>query len=741
MYLKKRKFVQIIIIVLFSIIVIAGGFFTYKKFFAKADMIDDYAYGICKDQIKTIPQIESSFIPDRLYSMYPNAGYYQTTDTENGYSLDFDTYATSWKNAPGGEATRLKYKNLAPTVINEITQVMGEPFEKKKVTVVYDGYFKNPNFNDSLNEFQMISASSQYRYDLDMIIFNLAENEVDTFVHEIVHSFDNHLVLIEAYEEGIAEGISAVVSKKIDPNISVNFSNTNTARSILFSPMGLFRTISNEDLIIDRYKASGKLFYDLLQTDVNIIKNFRNNIRAGQEYSLIKKDSSSYMQRLILKTACAALTNQPNNYLNNYSEELITQLALSQADALKYNPEMYKNYIHAKQYVEWYAQSGGNAPAEYMKQMEIYSTGFYFIGTLRNKFMTENPLMDPIIKNDRKLYTDINYDKKSEKIGITSTYKRTKLEDIILALFVESYGYLPAQLKFADLESFLTKLEINNLIDFEQLLEVPAKKVEIKITLKDSAKTLVHSETQEWSYGGLSEGLFAEYFAEDMNEFLVLAGKSQYSGDIEISVNSYIKTFTATTRDSCVIACYPNGINSNTIELQDSATLTLKVINGWIEGSARQLVVNPTFDDGANGWTLSANYPTSTTTRDAITLAVNSDKCFDDEKCIKLRNNSANMVYARQKIGALEAGKKYTLTAHFSIYNGTPESKSYVKLYDATANKHYYSKDFGNSLWSRSTVELTPTTENAGHDWFVFLYSNDASPGYILYDSVRLNKE
>ncbi|MDO8444390.1 MAG: hypothetical protein Q7S80_02720, partial [bacterium] len=246
------------------------------------------------------------------------------------YSIDLDTYAASWSAVPGGAEALANYKAKLPAIIAAIRSMYGEPFQNHHVVVVMVPDLEN---NTDFNEWGMSDVSGQYRPDLNLIMYS--ESAIDdpkTFIHEIVHSFNQGTIAADAYEEGLVESVAVRVTRAVGYDLPESHAFDTANRPDLSVVMGFFRTNDDARVTDDRYDAAAKFFGARYDADNNFYKTFRTNLKKSQYFSEILTNGSKKFvaERLIGASICGDLMFKPHyNILRPYVTDL--QKVLSQS--------------------------------------------------------------------------------------------------------------------------------------------------------------------------------------------------------------------------------------------------------------------------------------------------------------------------------------------------------------------------------------------------------------------------
>jgi len=571
-FFKKKRNMAISLVVLGLMVVGLGSVDYYLSHnMTSADALDDFFNKICVDQSTKVKQIDETVIPTRIQNLYGKT----LTQATTGYILDFDTFSASWAGAPGGEATRLKYKALSNQVITEIKNLVGDPFQPIKVTVVYDPYFEDFGDYRSLNEYEAINASSEYRFDLNLLIYAIDEVDVQRFTHEIVHSFNDGAVGIEAYEEGMAESVANLVTKKLWPAEQAETA-VNNKRPILANPAGLFRTINNNDLINNRYSAAADFFTKNYEKDPNFYKNFRKLVKENRYFAEISKNSTAFLRKMVIEGACSDLTSKNKNTMDNYLADMKQIIVQSIYPMSKYDPAGWAKY---QDYLTGGRSASGTSPRRLSQATDLMNA---YVKLKYPLIVGQYPIAEIFPAN--KAYTDLSLTNGS--IAVYSTYKRNDFADLIMLLYKQRKGTVPNKIGLIDLGNFLkSNTKAESLTDLAQLFEEQSTTVNLKLVLPGTNPVTI-MDINKASYAAPLKGFFGTISADQISQALTAAGKDTYTGPINLTATSRLHTIAAKTHYYCAgvlfQVCYPDGVETKWVDPTSSTSATITFSNGQI---------------------------------------------------------------------------------------------------------------------------------------------------------------
>lgn len=314
----------------------------------------------------------------------------QTTTSTAEFTVDLDTYASTWSNqsqatilsdrestvdtkiddyltkdkigtddgdgeiippvdSENYESQRLELKQKLPQIIEEIKKVYGDPWNGNRVLVAY---IPDWQYDPDLNQYGMNNVTDLYRDDLNMIFlsqFAFDSNgklNLDEFIHELTHAFNDGNIPIDSYEEGLVGATTSIVMKKFDPNYSTSFADTSN-RTILSATAGLIRTFQDGSLVSDRYQASAKFFYDQVQANPNFIKDYRKRFKASKWYTKISPDPTLFMQKQVVEGACDELTrhySEFEEFLHDMENLLVPTLGVTNGKKNSQATTLQKQY-------------------------------------------------------------------------------------------------------------------------------------------------------------------------------------------------------------------------------------------------------------------------------------------------------------------------------------------------------------------------------------------------------------
>jgi hypothetical protein len=302
--------------------------------------------------------------------------------------------------------------------------------------VVYNKYLQD----SQLNPDKLENASALYDSTEKMIIlgFDNTEPTKELFIHEMVHAFNDGVVPSESYEEGLAESVASVVDSQIENKDNI-YSNKqiDTKRNILSSIAGLFRTIDNKNLVLDRYTASAEFFLDQYNQNPKFYINYRQKLAQNAYVKATGTNPKQYFTKVTAESACAELTDNSNrSQLKPMFASMQSVLKSSVADPKKADTLMNNNPI-----ISQWPPSG--------------------------------------------VYADIQFDQTNKVFNLMGTYKRTNLIDIILALYQKYNGNSEREIslsgKLASFFSGLDSSKFSSIQNLSYLIEEPVDSAIIQI--------------------------------------------------------------------------------------------------------------------------------------------------------------------------------------------------------------------------------------------------------------------
>lgn len=314
---KNKKLLAVINISASLLIILSIGVGIVKNNTSRADFVNANIDAQCRKK-PTIPKDYYDKISKYLLDTY-NKQYPIITSTTTG--VDFDTYSTSWDKYVDGKAEGIKIKNElkngTESILNTITDVIGDPYSTGRIVVVYTPDLVKDN---NLNPYGMDDVGGMYIPSLRLLL--LADKVTkELFVHELVHTY-NAALPVEAIEEGMAESVAQIVSMKLWSNSTDVVINAPTSKRIMLgSPFGYFRTLrtGQNNLTSDRYEAAASLMLSLYNSNSDFYQNFRSNIRQLPQFSQLISDSQTYLANDIIQdTLCAEIAQTSGNSLKPF---------------------------------------------------------------------------------------------------------------------------------------------------------------------------------------------------------------------------------------------------------------------------------------------------------------------------------------------------------------------------------------------------------------------------------------
>ena len=458
--MKKKKIVFLSVL---GLMVISGsiwGYSVHQKQVQASSMFDSTFDAECRKGMK-LP-VSKSQIPAILTKKYDKP--YPALTPTGIYSVDLDTYAASWDAVAGGDETLKNYKAKLPAIIATIRSMYGEPFQNHHVVVVMVPDFENdPDFN----EWGDINIGGQYRSDLNLIMYDQSViNEPTSFIHEIVHSFNQGTILADSYEEGLVQSVAMKVaaSLQLAPESTSFFPTAN--RPDLSSTMGFFRTNDDGRVSNDRYDAAATFFGGRYDAANNFYKTFRTHLKKSRYYSEILTNGSVKFvsERLIGASICADLMFKPHyNVLRPYVTDLQKVLSQSLPAAVTHN--LSTSIL-------------GKTTDQQLHPFQNY---------LDNQIINIYP--------ENKLYSDTAFHPVRDTLRIYSSYKRNDLLEIFFEYYRKSHPVdetKAVNINLGRIQQFGATIMTDNtgvLAEMTKLLESPPDKVKIDLTTPPSAAT------------------------------------------------------------------------------------------------------------------------------------------------------------------------------------------------------------------------------------------------------------
>jgi len=343
---KKKKITFLSLFLSLLIVGSIGGYYIFNNT-AAAGMVSANAAAWCKRKINNVTP--KNTIPQYLESKYGVP--FPETENQSEFSVDFDTYATSWNDyitgKDDGKRILTNLKSIASQVVEEIKKIDGEPYNKIKVVIVY-----TPTIEDELNNGGMTGVGAFYDPMNNLINYTgdmTSAYDFNVFIHEIVHSFNDGALLIESLEEGFAVSIADLVAENLgykDSTVLDRYRTKNIFGSSMASAMGLTRTDKYHYFTNYIYNSTGLIYYDAYKEDNNFFKNYRLNISKEKDFKKILSDPEKYTERLIIDTACAEMVRRTwENRIIKYTHRIENILARSLPEKIS-NKAKNTKYSH-----------------------------------------------------------------------------------------------------------------------------------------------------------------------------------------------------------------------------------------------------------------------------------------------------------------------------------------------------------------------------------------------------------
>lgn len=466
---KRKQGVLIILLCIFGVLVVFSGYF-YVKIQKQAGVIDDVFYSYCKRAVDQV-DIPGSGVQEYLTEKY-NISFPE--DTHESFNLDFATYKSSWNEYvydvdpedPNKDVIIEQRKlevdkmiNSGDVIVSKIRNIIGEPFNKNNVVVVYGSDLEN---NENLNPEGMNYVGGYYSPELNMIV--VSSPGLDLLIHETTHAFDDGAILIESFEEGIADSIEEIVTSQIDNkpiDLWVNDSRWN--RPILSSFGGYFRTIENQELVHERYYQSAIKMYERYSVNANFYKIYRSKLLSDSfTQQVLNGNSDEIFIQMIGYNLCAEVTDGGDK--NRFVNYLISQDAILRSA----EEEIYNDTL-----------SEIKAPENVTKPL---------IDLTHNGIFDARPIS--------QIYNDIIADtNKNGAITFMSTYKRTQLLDVLVNFYRSVSGDASGSVgiidELADFFQNVSAKDYGSLQSLSSLLEEPIENA--FVTISDSNKNVLYT--------------------------------------------------------------------------------------------------------------------------------------------------------------------------------------------------------------------------------------------------------
>ena len=486
---------------------------------ASASDLDVLINGYCTEAYKKLPG-ETSQFPQFMQEDYKKT--YSNPDRSTGtLEIDLDTYKNASRVSPGddnlpgwnnltrsdGEEIFQYLKGKTPQIIKEITNIYGPPYHPNKIYIIVFNNFNNSRYNE-WKVFEGMSGQTITYYNTIFLTAGSGSKEsiLNTYIHEIVHTYNDGALPIAAWEEGLAEGVSLLVYNKI-LNVNNSISPSTYNPDFLAAPFGII--YGNRDFVSTRYNQSALAMLNVNQTDNQFIKRLRANFKNFAGFNNALGNSQLFYRDTIFWSVCDLLHKRAIR-IDNYLKEL---------------ENIFKNSLPAT--------IGGIDKETWWKQ---------------NGVLNPSPTSGP--------YMAVWIDQASGKLESYSHIKYRSVADILLQYYyflTRKYGYSPSIAKgsFPFLEqgelfaaigqtqdySFLTQ-------NFGQLLEYPADII-LTIYMNPYQTTTYHVPVSSGDTDGSYSTYLKSYFASKS-----YGGKSQtqpwlsqnYQGDIYLKIIGGQKT-------------------------------------------------------------------------------------------------------------------------------------------------------------------------------------------------------
>lgn len=522
----------IIYSVLFVLIVVGIGLSVYYNRYSANAILDSAINKMCSTGIdieKTDPQETKDYLEQTYGAPYPK------TTGQSEFWVDMDTYAKSWQDL-GLEEGRQYAKNLLPRILAEADAIYGKPYKKNRVVAVLEDSFESSQLNRS----GTINTGAFSDDQLDAVYFSydqflMCEDKIcdlETFIHEIMHAYNDGALPIQSFEEGMVEATAQLVYQKLFPEYSLP-TYTENDKQIIKTNFGFFRTQDDWYLTNSRYDAATQYFFDALKQDPNYIKNFRAKYAKSAYY--LGKVTWAKKGPTLSKLSMSYDPHRFTSYL----------LGKSVCDELTGHLPEYRAYL------------------AYVQNLLKPGLGKYNKSAETKQFLAEYPILDVmpeeyIYPKTPSIYMDIEND--SSLISIRALYKVANTKDIIPMLFKKllpekklerhyniSSGF-PKMMQ-AMLNSPLLKEDGGlSLQELGYSLEENADKLEIEVQNwadeKILLKTVVESDEYSYSYGPM-------YQLNIISE-LMKAGYKNFDGKIIVKAKAYKKIDRGVRAYNCI---------------------------------------------------------------------------------------------------------------------------------------------------------------------------------------------
>lgn len=202
------------------------------------------------------------------------------------------------------EAKKEAVKQIVSGAYDTIESVYGKPYLLHSVTITFVDNFTNDKASG-----EILITNSDKGLDLDIHLKDFDKNDfndVNTVIHEVIHSFHGLAVLEPTgFEEGITVATTDIVMQKMIaagtiPRFSplyirLSESEFNNYQNSLSIPANQSAFYGSND-VAKYYQVLGKAWYQLYQNDSSFFKNFNEKIYAK------KNEGKDITKQLVLDT-------------------------------------------------------------------------------------------------------------------------------------------------------------------------------------------------------------------------------------------------------------------------------------------------------------------------------------------------------------------------------------------------------------------------------------------------------
>lgn len=189
------------------------------------------------------------------------------------------------------ESKQAAVKRIVTAAYDTIEEIYGKPYLLHSVTISFVDAFSNPK---AAGEIIITNSSEGLKIVIRLKDFN--ENsfaDVNTIIHEIIHSFHGLAVLEPtAFEEGITVAATDAVMKKMIaagtiPNFSPLYIRLTDAEYAEYQQtLSIPRdsdALYSSDQVVEMYQVLGKAWYTLYAADSRFFIRFNENIYAKKQ--------------------------------------------------------------------------------------------------------------------------------------------------------------------------------------------------------------------------------------------------------------------------------------------------------------------------------------------------------------------------------------------------------------------------------------------------------------------------